>query len=114
TGRGYGSINSHDKGVDDRRNSLASNHEGTPVYVKDLAEVTFGSEIKRGSLIANQEESVGGFVLKLIGTNTQDLLAQIDQKVDAINKALPEGMAMEAFYSQGQLVDKAVGTVTNA
>ncbi|HLR31802.1 MAG TPA: CusA/CzcA family heavy metal efflux RND transporter, partial [Fodinibius sp.] len=45
---------------------------------------------------------------------TQDLLAQIDQKVDAINKALPEGMVMEAFYSQGQLVDKAVGTVTNA
>jgi cobalt-zinc-cadmium resistance protein CzcA len=112
--RGYGWIDSHNKGLEDIRNIIVSNQDGTPVYVKDLAEVTFGSEIKRGTLIANGEESVGGFVLKLIGTNTQDLLAQIDQKVDAINKALPEGMVMETFYSQGELVDKAVGTVTNA
>src|SRR5690625_2248600 len=112
--RGYGWIDSHNKGLEDIRNIIVSNQDGTPVYVKDLAEVTFGSEIKRGTLIANEEESVGGFVLKLIGTNTQDLLAQIDQKVDAINKALPEGMVLEIFYSQGELVNKAVGTVTNA
>ena len=112
--RGYGWINSHNEGLKDIRNIIVANKDGTPVYVKDLAEVQFGSEIKRGTLIANGEESVGGFVLKLIGTNTQDLLAQIDQKIDAINNALPEGMNMEMFYSQGELVDKAVGTVTNA
>src|SRR5699024_1203113 len=110
--RGYGWINQHEQGIEDIRNIVVTSQEGTPVYVKDLAEIQFGSKIKRGTLIANQEESVGGFVLKLIGTNTQDLLAQIDQKVDAINKALPEGMVLELFYSQGQLVDKAVGTVT--
>ncbi|MCH2451162.1 MAG: CusA/CzcA family heavy metal efflux RND transporter [Gracilimonas sp.] len=112
--RGYGWIRPHDQGIEDIRNIIVANQDGTPVYVKDLAEVQFGPEIKRGTLIANQEESVGGFVLKLIGTNTQDLLAKIDQKVDAINNALPEGMVMETFYSQGQLVDKAVGTVTGA
>ena len=53
-------------------------------------------------------------MLKLIGTNTQELLAEMDNKVDAINNALPEGMIMETFYSQGELVEKAVGTVTNA
>ncbi|MGK7370459.1 MAG: efflux RND transporter permease subunit, partial [Candidatus Halalkalibacterium sp. M3_1C_030] len=112
--RGYGWISSHNKGLKDIRNIIVANQDGTPVYVKDLAEVQFGSEIKRGTLIANGEESVGGFVLKLIGTNTRDLLGQIDQKVDAINNALPEGMVMKTFYSQGELVDKAVGTVTNA
>src|SRR5699024_8006409 len=112
--RGYGWIKSHNKGLEDIRSIFVANLDGIPVYVRVLADVTFGSEVKRGSLIAHQEEAVGGFVLKLIGTNTQDLLAQIDQKVDAINKALPEGMVMEAFYSRGQLVDKAVGTVTNA
>lgn len=112
--RGYGWIRPHEQGIEDIRNIIVANQNGTPVYVKDLAEVRFGSEIKRGTLIANGEESVGGFVLKLIGTNTQDLLAAVDQKVDAINNALPTGMVMETFYSQGELVSKAVGTVTNS
>lgn len=112
--RGYGWIQPDEEGLNDLENIIVSNEEGTPVYVKDVAEVAFGSEIKRGTLVANGEESVGGFVLKLIGTNTQDLLAEMDNKVDAINSALPEGMMMETFYSQGELVEKAVGTVTNA
>ena len=112
--RGYGWISPDEQGLEDIRNIIVSNENGTPIYIKDLAEVQFGSEIKRGTLIANGEESVGGFVLKLIGTNTQDLLTAVDQKIDAINNALPEGMVMESFYSQGELVDKAVGTVTNA
>ncbi|MBO6585582.1 MAG: efflux RND transporter permease subunit [Gracilimonas sp.] len=112
--RGYGWIQPDEEGLNDLENIIVSNENGTPVYVKDVAEVAFGSEIKRGTLVANGEESVGGFVLKLIGTNTQDLLAEMDNKVDAINSALPEGMVMETFYSQGELVEKAVGTVTNA
>jgi cobalt-zinc-cadmium resistance protein CzcA len=112
--RGYGWIQPDEEGLNDLENIIVSNEDGTPVYVKDVAEVAFGSEIKRGTLVANGEESVGGFVLKLIGTNTQDLLAEMDNKVDAINSALPEGMMMETFYSQGELVEKAVGTVTNA
>ena len=112
--RGYGWIRPHDQGIMDIKNIIVSNEQGTPVYVKDVAAVEFGSEIKRGTLVANGEESVGGFILKLIGTNTQELLAEVDQKIDAINSALPEGMIMETFYSQGELVEKAVGTVTNA
>jgi len=112
--RGYGWIQPDSAGINDIKNVIVSSEEGTPVYVNDVAEVAFGSEIKRGTLVANGEESVGGFVLKLIGTNTQDLLSEIDNKVNAINSALPEGMIMETFYSQGELVEKAVGTVTNA
>ncbi len=112
--RGYGWIQPDSAGINDIKNVIVSNQNGTPVYVKDVAKVAFGSEIKRGTLIANGEESVGGFVLKLIGTNTQDLLAEMDNKVDAINNSLPEGMIMETFYSQGELIEKAVGTVTNA
>ena len=112
--RGYGWIKPDKQGLEDIQNIIVKNSDGTPIYVKDVAKVEFGSEIKRGTLIKDQEESVGGFVLKLIGTNTQDLLAQVDQKIDAINKALPDGIIMKPFYSQGQLVSKAVGTVSNA
>jgi cobalt-zinc-cadmium resistance protein CzcA len=52
--RGYGWINQHEQGIEDIRNIIVANQNGTPVYVRDLAEIKFGAEIKRGTLIANQ------------------------------------------------------------
>jgi cobalt-zinc-cadmium resistance protein CzcA len=112
--RGYGWIDSGEKGLDDLRNIMVSEAQGTPVYLGDIAEIEFGPAIRRGTLMKNGEEGVGGFVLKLIGTNTQDLLTAIEAKVATINDALPEGMRLEPYYSQADLVGKAVGTVEKA
>lgn len=112
--RGYGWFRPGDKGLEDIKNVIVSNDAGTPVYIKDVADVGYGPEIKRGTLIANGEESAGGFVLKLIYTNTEALLKNLDQKVESINESLPEGMVLKPYYSQGHLVDKAVGTVEDA
>jgi cobalt-zinc-cadmium resistance protein CzcA len=112
--RGYGWIDSGEKGLDDLRNIMVSEAQGTPVYLGDIAEIEFGPAIRRGTLVKNGEEGVGGFVLKLIGTNTQDLLTAIEAKVATINDALPEGMRLEPYYSQADLVGKAVGTVEKA
>ncbi len=112
--RGYGWFRPDKQGLKDIKNVIIGNHNGTPVYVRDVAKIEFGSEIKRGTMIANQEESVGGFILKLIGTNTQELLTEVNQKISSINEALPEGMTVEPFYSQGQLVEKAMSTVQSA
>lgn len=112
--RGYGWIDSGEKGLDDLRNIMVSEAQGTPVYLGDIAEIEFGPAIRRGTLVKNGEEAVGGFVLKLIGTNTQDLLTAIEAKVATINDALPEGMRLEPYYSQADLVGKAVGTVEKA
>ncbi|PEN05562.1 CusA/CzcA family heavy metal efflux RND transporter [Longimonas halophila] len=60
------------------------------------------------------EGAVGGFVQKLIGTNTQAVLGRVEEEITAINNALPEGMTLVSFYSQGTLVEKAVGTVTSS
>jgi cobalt-zinc-cadmium resistance protein CzcA len=112
--RGYGWFNPEEQGLDDIRNVIVANEGGTPVYVRDVATVEFGAEIKRGTMIANEEEAVGGFILKLIGTNTEALLDQVEQKIASINEAMPEGMTVEPFYSQGQLIEKAIGTVESA
>lgn len=112
--RGYGWFRPDDKGLEDIKNVIVSNDKGTPVYVRDVATVEYGPEIKRGTLIANGKESVGGFVLKLIYTNTEALLSNLEQKVATINESLPDGMTLEPYYSQGQLVEKAVGTVEDA
>ena len=145
--RGYGWIRPGEEGLDDIRSIVLGSHDGTPVYVGDVAEVAFGPEIRRGALKANRdlppvnqaatadtsgppartvasgpqraehtpsEGAVGGFVQKLIGTNTQAVLGRVEEEITAINNALPEGMTLEPFYSQGTLVEKAVGTVTSS
>lgn len=112
--RGYGWFRPGEEGLEDIRNVIIANHDGIPVYLRDVATVEFGPAIRRGTLMANGEEAVGGYVLKLIGTNTRDLLGEVEAKVAAINDALPEGMKVVPYYSQGALVEKAVGTVTGS
>ncbi len=117
--RGYGWIQAGEEGLDDIRNIEVGSYDGTPVHIGDVGTVTFGPEIRRGALFTSTDstaaqESVGGFVQKLINTNTQAVLEDVEQQVASINESLPEGMVVEPFYSQGNMVDKAVGTVTNA
>ena len=146
--RGFGWIPPGEEGLAAIRNIVIDTNEGIPVYVGDVAEVTYGSAIRRGALISDAKnvgavaakrdstarniraastpsantayspprdgESVGGFIKKLMGTNTQQLLQRIEAKIPAINDALPDGMRLVPFYSQGPLIRKAVGTVTGS
>ncbi|MEQ9419980.1 MAG: CusA/CzcA family heavy metal efflux RND transporter, partial [Rhodospirillaceae bacterium] len=112
--RGYGWVDSGEAGLDDLRGIIVAERNGNPVYVGDIAEVGFGAAIRRGAQVANGEESAGGYVFKLIDTNTQKVLADVEAKVAEINKSLPEGLQISPFYSQGSLVEQAIGTVQGA
>ncbi len=112
--RGFGWIRPDEKGLEDIRNIILSEKDGTPVTIGQIATVKYGPEIKRGTMIANGKETVGGFVLKLWGSNTQNILDEIEKQLVSINNSLPEGMKVVPFYSQANLVEKAVGTVTSS
>lgn len=112
--RGYGWIDPGKKGLKDISNIVVANHNGTPVLMRDIAEVTLGRAIRRGAQVANGSESVGGYVLKLIGTNTQQVLHDVEAKIGNVQKALPDGLKLKTFYSQTTLINKAVGTVQEA
>lgn len=112
--RGYGWIAPGDDGLQDIRDVLVAEHDGTPVTVGDLAEVEYGPAVRRGAEVSNGEEAVGGYVFKLIGTNTRAVLDAVEAKIAALDETLPEGMRINAYYSQGDLVDAAVGTVEDA
>lgn len=112
--RGYGWLRPGEEGLSDLRNVVVAERSGTPVYLRDVAEIGFGRGIRRGALVANGKETVGGFVLRLVGTNTQQLLERLRAKVGAVQRALPEGLSLEPYYSQGELVERATGTVRTA
>lgn len=92
-----------------------TSRDGFPIYVRDVAEVTLGPEIRRGVVSRNGEgEVVSGIVLKLIGQNTSQVIDNIKQKIEEINAQLPEGVRVVPYYDQSDLVGKAIGTVEDA
>lgn len=89
--------------------------ESAPVYVRNLGEVAFGPEVRRGAVTLNGAgERVAGIVLKRIYENTSAVIQRVRDKVAAIAPALPAGIRIEPFYDQADLVERAVSTVRDA
>ena len=88
---------------------------GTPVYVRDVAEVTFGHEVRQGAVVKNgTTEAVGGVVMMLRGGNAKEVVSRIQARVAEINEKgmLPDGLKIVPYYDRSELVDAALWTVT--
>ena len=108
--RGVGLIRS----LDDIRNIVLKELEGVPVYVRDVAQVEFGGEVRLGaSMKDGYTESVTGIVMMLRGGNAKEIVGRVKEKVAEINDRglLPDGLKIVPFYDRTELVDSALGTV---
>jgi cobalt-zinc-cadmium resistance protein CzcA len=113
--RGEGLLHGGAEGLDDLRAVVVKTVEGTPVYIRDVARVAFGPEIRQGAVTMNgQGETVMAIVLQLRGANTKKVIERIKAKIAAIQPSLPPGVSIEPIYDQAVLVTKAVSTVTEA
>jgi cobalt-zinc-cadmium resistance protein CzcA len=109
--RGLGLV----KSTDDLKNIIIASHDGTPIYVKDVADVTVGPEIRQGAVTKNGKgEVVTGIVLMLKGANAREVVTNVKEKVEEIQKSLPPGVSIKPFYDRTELVKRAIETVTRA
>ena len=109
--RGVGLIQS----VDDIRNIVLEEQDGVPVYLRDVAEVTIGHEVRVGGMVKNgTTEAVGGIVMMIRGGNAKEVVSRIKTRVAEINEKgmLPNNLKIVSFYDRSELVDAALGTVT--
>lgn len=103
------------RNLDDIGKIVVKTIDGTPVYLEQLGELVIGGEIRRGLSIKNGVgEVVVGMVLKLLGSNTTEVIDGVKQELASINANLPEGVSVAPYYDQAQLVRAALATVTNA
>ncbi|HFE53023.1 MAG TPA: efflux RND transporter permease subunit, partial [Bacteroidetes bacterium] len=101
--------------IEDLENIVIKSEHGTPIYLKQVADVRVGGAIRRGVQTRNGiEEVVAGMVVKLYGTNSSTVIGSVEQRLDEINKMLPPGIKIKPYYEQKTLVQAAVGTVTKA
>nr|MBS0019622.1 efflux RND transporter permease subunit [Gammaproteobacteria bacterium] len=122
--RGVGWVRAGEHGLRDIGNIPVKDVDGVPVRVRDVAEVRFGGGIRQGAVTMSLRtadgtprrlgEVVAGIVLKRMGANTKATIDGIKARLPAIQQALPQGVVLEAFYDQAELVEKAVTTVTKA
>jgi cobalt-zinc-cadmium resistance protein CzcA len=109
--RGLGLV----KDTKDVENIIVATHEHAPVYVRDVADVVIGAELRQGALTANGEgEAVAGIVLMLKGASGRDVVNGVKEKLPAIQKALPNGVELVPYYDRTDLVKKAIHTVITA
>ncbi len=103
------------KNINDVKNIVVDNKNGTPITVADVAEVNIGAITRYGAVSKNGEgESVTGLVLSLRGANARQTIKGIEAKFEELKKAFPKGVEAKVFYNRGDLVDKAVETVLHA
>ena len=101
--------------LDDIRNIPVKVHKGIVVFLRDIAEVDFGNEIRRGVVSLNGEkEVVSGIVMKLYGENTSEVIERLYDKVAEVEKSLPDGVELVPYYEQAELVENATGRVKSA
>ena len=109
--RGIGLV----RNLDDLRVIVLKEKDGVPVYLRDVAEVALGSDVRQGALVKNGvTESVGGIVLMLAGGNAKAIVGKVKERVDEINRKgmLPGGLKIMPYYDRSELVDAALWTVT--
>jgi copper/silver efflux system protein len=108
--RGVGLINS----VDDLNNIVLTASGGTPVYVRNVADVHIGPEFRRGVLDKAGKEVVGGVVVIRNGANALEIIDAIKQKIGALEPGLPKGVHIVPFYDRSDLIHHSVDTLKTA
>ena len=93
----------------------ASGPNGVPVLLRDVGQVRFGPEIRRGLLEWNGEgEAVGGIVVMRYGENALDVIERVKAKIEELRPGLPKGVAFEVAYDRSDLIHRSIGTLRKA
>lgn len=106
-GRGY------IKSLDDIKNiPLGVTETGTPIFVKNVARVHFGPEMRRGAAELDGEgEVVGGIVVMRFGENALKVIDRVTKKIDQIRPSLPPGVELVTTYDRADLINRSIDTL---
>ncbi len=98
--------------LEDIRNIPVKITGHTPIFIKDVADVRYGSAVRYGALTYNGEvDAVGGVVMMLKGENSNEVVKRIKEKLPTIQKSLPEDVTIEPYLDRTELVGRAMDTV---
>lgn len=99
------------KTTEDVENIVIGTQEGVPVRIRDVAGVDLGNELRTGAATHNGEEVVLGTTFMLVGENSRTVSRRVADKMEEVNRSLPEGVVANTVYNRTNLVDATIETV---
>ena len=99
--------------IDDIENiAIKSTSSGTPLFIRDVADVKIGYATRYGAMTYNDQGEVSGAVVMMLkGANSSDVIKNVKERVAQIQKTLPKGVVIEPFLDRTKMVNNAIGTV---
>jgi len=107
--RGIGLVKSLD---DIGKIVVKSNPTGVPILIRDIATVQYGNATRYGAFVVDTTEAIGGVVMMLKGANAHEVVKNVEERIQSIQKSLPKGVTIEPFLNRSDLVGRAIGTVS--
>lgn len=100
------------KSLEDIRNISVENRHGTPILIGDIAEVGFGFARRFGAITGNGEgEKVLGQIMMLKDADSKQVIDAVKDRLQQIEKSLPEGVYINGFLDRSELIGKTTSTV---
>jgi cobalt-zinc-cadmium resistance protein CzcA len=100
-------------GLGDIEQIIVGSNQGVPLYIKDIAQVRLGRELRTGAATQNGREVILGTVFMLKGENSRTVALRVSEKMQEINRSLPEGVVARTVYDRTNLVNATLKTVRN-
>ncbi|MEO8350271.1 MAG: CusA/CzcA family heavy metal efflux RND transporter [Chthoniobacteraceae bacterium] len=99
------------KTIEEIAEIVLATRDGAPIYVRDVAEVSLGQELRTGAATHNSGEVVMGTAFMLLGENSRAVSRAVAARIEEINRSLPDGVAALPVYDRTLLVDATIETV---
>jgi len=101
--------------IADIENVALKAQDGTPVFVRDLADVTIGPQLRQGAVTRDGHgETVAGMAIMLRGENSKTVVSAVQDAIARIQQGLPKGLSIEVFYDRTALIEACIATVRDA
>jgi cobalt-zinc-cadmium resistance protein CzcA len=98
--------------IEQIENIVIKAYDGTPVHIKDIANVLIGHEIRRGAVTARGEgEVLLGLGFMLMGENSKRVTEELKTRIESVQESLPDDIVLQTVYDRSELVQKVIGTV---
>jgi len=106
--RGLGRVNS----LSDIENITVKTNNGIPILIKNIGRVYHGAALRQGAASRDGHgESIVGLVMMLKGDNSRNVIDRVKERLQQIQRSLPEGIKVTPFYDQTALVNQTIDTV---
>ena len=92
--------------------NIKSSENGTPIFIRDVAQINIGYATRFGAMTFNDKGEVSGAVVMMLkDANSSEVIKNVKERIELIQKTLPEGVIIEPFLDRTKMVNNAIFTV---